>query len=61
MQIQTPTITTEQMNAPGANLQIKKLNAFCDCCDNQASGTKEDLARRGWGLSSDCQFCPECN
>lgn len=65
MQVQTTTITTETMTAIGANFQIttfeQATTAFCDCCDNQASGTKDELKRRGWYLGQREEFCPECN
>ncbi len=65
MQIQTTTITTETMESFGANFQItiyeQKMTAFCDCCDNQSTGTKQQLENRGWEMNANCQFCPECN
>jgi hypothetical protein len=52
MQTQTLTITTETMNASGENFQIttfeNRISAFCDCCSNQASGTKIELQNQGW-------------
>lgn len=65
MQVQTTTITTETINASGADFQVKtyemKMTAFCDCCDNQATGTKDDLRGRGWGFGNGSEFCPACN
>lgn len=66
MQIQTLTITTEtQTTSDNTSFKIttfeQTTTAFCDCCDNQASGTKQDLTRRGWHLGSREEFCPECN
>jgi len=65
MQIRTTTITTETQNVSGQNFVIntfeQTINAFCDCCDNQANGAKEVLENRGWHLGQAQQFCPECN
>jgi hypothetical protein len=65
MQIQTTTITTENTTSFGANFQIttfeQTVSAFCDCCDNQATGAEETLKNQGWELNSSCQFCPDCN
>jgi len=65
MQIQTTTITTETMEVLGDNFQIttfeQSISAFCDCCSNQASGTKTSLENSGWYLGRNEQFCPECN
>lgn len=65
MQVQTTTITTETINAAGADFQVKtyemKITAFCDCCDNQATGTEKQLKTRGWYCGRNEQFCPNCN
>lgn len=65
MQTQTTTITTDAMNAHGASFQIttfeQTTTAFCDVCDNQASGTKATLQNQGWHLGQHEEFCPECN
>lgn len=65
MQIQTTTITTEKMNVEGDNFQVtvfeQTTTAFCDCCDNQSTGTKDELKRRGWGFANGAEFCPMCN
>ncbi len=65
MQIQTTTTTTETIQAAGANFQVKtyemKITAFCDYCDNNASGTEKQLENRGWYLGRREQFCPDCN
>lgn len=37
------------------------IKAFCDCCDNQQNGTKEQLENSGWHCGRNEQFCPECN
>jgi len=65
MTVETTTITTQTQNVIGQNFLIttieQTVNAFCDCCDNQASGAREMLENRGWSLGSSAQFCPECN
>lgn len=65
MQYQVTTIATETINVVGANFQIttfeQKTSAFCDCCNNQAHGTKAELVSQGWGFGSGSEFCPECN
>lgn len=66
MQTNTLTITTDTMTTSfGANFQIttfeQTISAFCDCCDNQSNGTKEELTRRGWGFGNGSEFCPDCN
>ena len=65
MQVQTLTITTERQQSGGDLFRITsfemKMDAFCDCCAASASGTKDDLKRRGWGFASGSEFCPECN
>ena len=65
MQIQTTTITTENTQVLGTNFQIttfdQKTTAFCDCCRNSQSGTKEQLKNYGWGFSQGAEFCPNCN
>lgn len=43
------------------NSTNETINAFCDCCDNQANGTREQLAANGWGFGRGSEFCPECN
>ncbi len=42
-------------------VQPKTISAFCDTCDAQASGTKEQLQSDGWGIFPTCQFCSHCN
>jgi hypothetical protein len=37
------------------------INAYCDCCDNEARAEKAQLENRGWFVGSREQFCPECN
>lgn len=65
MQVTTTTITTENATVIGTNFQIttfeQSVSAFCDCCDNRASGAEETLIGQGWYLGSRQQFCPECN
>lgn len=65
MTVQTLTITTETTQAAGANFKVttfeQTTTAFCDCCPNQANGTKEGLERQGWSMGSREQFCPDCN
>lgn len=65
MQVQTTTIETTNTAAAGANFQVttfeQKTTAFCDCCDNQSTGTKDELKRRGWEFGGGAEFCPECN
>lgn len=65
MQVQTTTITTETMKLTDAAFKITTLEqtttAFCDCCDNQSTGTKDELRRRGWGFAQGAEFCPDCN
>lgn len=39
----------------------KTVSAYCDCCDNQARGTQEQLVSNGWGLGNGSEFCPDCN
>ena len=62
MQIQTRTKTMPVQNI---NFQITSFEqtttAFCDCCDNQATATKDELKRRGWGFAQGSEFCPDCN
>lgn len=66
MQIQTTTITTEAMTtSDNSSFKIttfeQTTTAFCDCCDNQSTGTKSELTRRGWGFGKGSEFCPDCN
>ncbi len=65
MQVQTTTVTTETMSVENNQFQItnfeEAVTAFCDCCPNQATGTKDELARRGWWVGQNEQFCGECN
>lgn len=65
MQVQTTTTTTEYTQAVGANFKVttfeQKTTAFCDCCDNQSTGTVNELKRRGWSFAQGSEFCPECN
>lgn len=65
MQIQTTTKTIENQTVENVNFQLttyeQKLSAFCDCCSNNATGTREALENRGWYLGRREQFCPECN
>lgn len=53
------------MNNHTATIQTTKppqiILAYCDCCPNQATGTKENLECRGWYLDTNQQFCPRCN
>lgn len=37
------------------------VNAHCDCCSNQSTGTEDSLRARGWGFGGGSEFCPECN
>lgn len=39
----------------------ESINAYCDCCDSQQKGTKEQLVNNGWGFSQGAEFCPNCN
>ena len=65
MQIQTTTITTETTTAAGLPFRVttyeQTTTAFCDCCDNQATGTENELNRRGWQFYRGAEFCPNCN
>lgn len=36
---------------------IKRINAFCECCDRQDHGTPDELKGRGWLLLGFEQFC----
>ena len=69
MQIQTTTITTETIPVSLDFFKVTTYEmpiiAFCDCCANQASGTKTELENAGWSFgkgsclevnSSDCAF-----
>lgn len=65
MQIETTVITTETTQVLGSNFQIttfeQSITAFCDCCDNNQTGTKTQLKNNGWHCGRNEQFCPECN
>ena len=65
MQTETLTITTERIQAGGDLFRItsfeQKTTAFCDCCDNQSTGTKDELKRRGWTFGNGSEFCGECS
>lgn len=65
MQVETTITTTETQTVGNMNFQIKTfeqtISAFCDCCPNQANGTKPELEKRGWELNANSQFCPNCN
>lgn len=41
--------------------EIILINAFCDCCPNNASADKSALQSAGWFLGNREQFCPACN
>jgi hypothetical protein len=65
MLVQTTITTIKSTTLLGADFQIttieQTVSAFCDCCPNQTIGSEEALKQQGWSLSSNCQFCPECN
>jgi hypothetical protein len=66
MQFQTTTAATTQI-VIAVNMPFKvtvsepTINAFCDCCPNRATGTKDDLRRRGWLFGNGSEFCPDCD
>lgn len=41
--------------------ETTEISVYCDCCDNQSRGTKDELKNRGWGFGGGSEFCPECN
>jgi len=57
--------TVQTQTVEGNHFQITTIeatiSAFCDCCDNRATGTKAELEARGWHCGNREQFCPECN
>lgn len=57
--------TVQNQTVLGSHFQITTIeatiSAYCDCCDNQATGTKSQLENRGWYCGSREQFCPEHN
>lgn len=65
MQVNTLTITTEQVSAGQDLFKLityeMTTTAFCDCCANNATGTITELKRRGWHLGQNEQFCSDCN
>ncbi len=65
MQIQTTIIETSQTAALGATFQVtvyeQSISVFCDCCSNQATGTKDALRNQGWSFFNGSEFCPNCN
>ena len=65
MQIQTTITTKETQNIEGSFFEIKTIeqttSVFCECCSNQATGTKEGLRHQGWSFGNGCEFCPTCN
>ena len=61
MQTQT-TITTETTNTTDGMVFLvttfeQTTTAFCDLCDNQATGTIDELKRRGWTFGGGAEFC----
>lgn len=65
MQFTITTIEAKNTVAANVNFQVtvyeQKTTAFCDCCDNTSTGTKQELKNRGWGFGNGSEFCPECN
>lgn len=65
MTVETTTITTDNMTVENLPFTIttfeQTTTAFCDCCPNQATGTKEQLKRQGWSFGNGSEFCSECN
>jgi hypothetical protein len=65
MQVQTTITTTETIPVSNNFFKITTyemtISAFCDCCINQASGTKTELENAGWSFGTGSEFCSECN
>ncbi len=65
MQIQTTTITTENLKVQNLPFTIttfeQKREVYCDICGSQDEGTDAELKRRGWTFDRGlAEFCPNC-
>ena len=65
MTVETTTVTKQQAEVENISFDVTiyemRTTAFCECCPNEASGTRTSLESQGWHLGQNEQFCPECN
>jgi hypothetical protein len=42
-------------------IEEKEIEVICDGCGKKEEGTKTDLVKIGWCITSIFEFCPKCN
>lgn len=61
MQIEEAKAAINAAPVPPASAEVSLVNAFCDCCPNNARAAASALSASGWFLGRNEQFCPNCN
>jgi hypothetical protein len=49
------------MNTATKTNKTEAVEAYCDCCSNEARADKLSLENCGWYVGANEQFCPNCN